>query len=38
VRFEKLCRKDRMDFAAIESSQPLVHALFGYLARRQQMY
>jgi len=37
-RYEKECRKDRMDFASIETSQPLDHALFGYLARRQQMY
>jgi len=37
-QYEKECRKDRMDFASIDTSQPLDHALFGYLVRRQQLY
>ncbi len=36
--YEKECRKDRMDFALIDTSQPLDSALFGYLVRRQQLY
>jgi len=36
--YERECRKDRMDFALIETSVPLDHALFRYLARRQQLY
>jgi uncharacterized protein (DUF58 family) len=36
--YEKECQKDRMDFALINTSQPLDHALFTYLLRRQQMY
>ncbi len=36
--FEKECQKDRMDFALLETSQPLDHALFAYLLRRQQLY
>jgi uncharacterized protein (DUF58 family) len=38
AQFEKECRKDRMDFMLIDTSQPLDSALFGYLARRQQLY
>ena len=37
-QYEKECRKDRMDFALIDTSQPLDSALFSYLARRQQLY
>jgi uncharacterized protein (DUF58 family) len=36
--YEKECRKDRMDFMMIDTSQPLDSALFGYLVRRQQLY
>jgi uncharacterized protein (DUF58 family) len=36
--YEKECRKDRMDFMMIETSQPLDSALFGYLVRREQLY
>ncbi len=36
--YEKECRKDRMDFAFIDTAQPLDKALFSYLVRRQQMY
>jgi uncharacterized protein (DUF58 family) len=35
--YERECRKDRMDYALIETSQPLDHALFTYLLRRQQL-
>jgi len=35
---EKACRKDRMDFALIDTSQPLDSALFSYLVRREQLY
>jgi uncharacterized protein (DUF58 family) len=38
AEFEKECRKDRMDFMMIDTSQPLDSALFGYLAKRQQLY
>ena len=34
--YEKECRKDRMDFALLETSVPLDHALYRYLARREQ--
>lgn len=37
-RYEKECRKDRMDFSMIDTSQPLDSALFSYLVRRQQLY
>ena len=36
--YEKECRKDRMDFALIDTSRPLDKALFSYLVRRQQLY
>jgi uncharacterized protein (DUF58 family) len=36
--FETECQKDRMDYALIDTSQPLDQALFTYLARRQQLY
>ena len=36
--FEKECQKDRMDYALLETSQPLDHALFAYLLRREQLY
>ncbi len=36
--YERECRKDRMDFALIDISQPLDSALFTYLTRREQLY
>jgi len=36
--YEKECHKDRIDFALINTSQPLDHALFTYLLRREQLY
>ncbi len=36
--YEKECRKDRMDFFQIDTSQPLDQALFNYLVRREQLY
>ena len=36
--YEKECQKDRIDFALINTSQPLDHALFAYLIRREQLY
>ena len=36
--FEAECQKDRMDYALIDTSQPLDQALFTYLARRSQLY
>ncbi len=36
--FEKECQKDRIDYALLETSQPLDHALFAYLLRREQLY
>jgi uncharacterized protein (DUF58 family) len=38
TEYEKECRKDRMDFALIDTSKPLDKALFSYLVRRQQLY
>jgi uncharacterized protein (DUF58 family) len=38
AQYEKECRKDRMDFLLIDTSQPLDSALFSYLVRRQQLY
>jgi len=38
ARYEKECRKDRMDFSMIDTSQPLDSALFSYLVRRQQLF
>lgn len=35
--FEMECQKDRMDYALIDTSQPLDQALFTYLARRSQL-
>jgi uncharacterized protein (DUF58 family) len=36
--YERECQKDRIDYALIDTSQPLDHALFTYLLRRQQLY
>ncbi len=36
--FEKECQKDRIDYAMLDTGQPLDHALFTYLLRRQQLY
>jgi uncharacterized protein (DUF58 family) len=36
--FEKECQKDRVDYALLDTGQPLDHALFTYLLRRQQLY
>ena len=36
--YEKECRKDRMDYALIDTSKSLDSALFSYLVRRQQLY
>lgn len=36
--YEKECQKDRMDFALIETSNPLDKALFSYLVRREQRH
>ena len=36
--FEKECQKDRIDFAVLDTSKPLDHALYTYLLRREQMY
>ena len=36
--FEKECRRDRMDYMLIDTSQPLDHALFTYLLKREQLY
>jgi uncharacterized protein (DUF58 family) len=36
--FEKECQRDGMDYALLDISQPLDHALFTYLLRRQQLY
>ncbi len=36
--YERECRKDRMDYALLDTSQPLDHALFTYLLRRAQLY
>ncbi len=38
AEYDKECRKDRMDFSLINTSQPLDSALFAYLARREQLY
>jgi uncharacterized protein (DUF58 family) len=38
AEYEKECRKDRMDFFLIDTSQPLDKALFSYLVRREQLY
>jgi uncharacterized protein (DUF58 family) len=38
AEYEKECRKDRMDFSMIDTSQPLDSALFSYLVRREQLY
>ncbi len=35
---ERECRRDRIDYAMIDTSQPLDHALFSYLLRREQLY
>ncbi len=36
--FERECQRDRMDYALIDTSQPLDRALFSYLLRREQLY
>jgi uncharacterized protein (DUF58 family) len=38
AEYEKECRKDRMDFSLMNTSQPLDKALFNYLVRREQLY
>jgi uncharacterized protein (DUF58 family) len=38
VFLEKECQKDRIDYALLNISQPLDHALFTYLLRREQLY
>ncbi len=38
TQFETECQRDRIDYALIDTSQPLDQALFTYLARRQQLY
>jgi uncharacterized protein (DUF58 family) len=38
AEYERECRKDRMDFYLIDTSQPLDRALFNYLVRREQLY
>jgi len=38
AEYERECRKDRMDFALIDTSKPLDQALYSYLVRRQQLY
>ena len=38
AEYRKECRKDRMDFSMIDTSQPLDGALFSYLVRREQLY
>jgi uncharacterized protein (DUF58 family) len=38
AEYEKECRKDRMDFSFVDTSQPLDSALFNYLVRREQLY
>lgn len=36
--YEKECQKDRIDYAMLDTGQPLDLALFTYLLRRQQLY
>jgi hypothetical protein len=36
--YEKECQKDRIDYAMLDTGQPLDMALFTYLLRRQQLY
>ena len=36
--FEKECAKDRIDYALLDTSQPLDHALSTYLLRREHLY
>lgn len=36
--YERECRKDKMDYALLDTSQPLDHALFTYLLKREQLY
>jgi len=36
--FERECQKDRIDYSMLDISQPLDHALFAYLLRREQLY
>jgi uncharacterized protein (DUF58 family) len=36
--FEMECRKDKIDYCLIDTSQPLDQSLYTYLARREQMY
>jgi uncharacterized protein (DUF58 family) len=36
--YERECQKDRIDFTMISTAQPLDHALFTYLLRREQVY
>lgn len=36
--YERECQKDRIDFSLVNTTQPLDHALFTYLLRREQAY
>lgn len=36
--FQKECQKDRVDYTLLNTAQPLDHALFTYLLRREQLY
>jgi uncharacterized protein (DUF58 family) len=36
--YEKECQKDRIDYALLDTSQPLDNALVTYLLRREQLY
>jgi uncharacterized protein (DUF58 family) len=36
--YERECQKDRMDYALLDTSQPLDQALLTYLLRREQLY
>ena len=36
--FEKECQKDRIDYALLDTGQPLDHALYTYLLRRERLY
>ena len=34
---ERMCKANRMDYAVLDTSEPLDHALFRYLATRQRL-
>jgi uncharacterized protein (DUF58 family) len=38
VLFERECQKDRIDYALLDTGQPLDTALYSYLLRREQLY